>query len=91
MELRTADGTLVGRMDNGGLRMFGANGYVSMNFEEGFAGFDLNGNKLYWVAYDQFHMKKAVVEDEITLCGDIRFIEISNEENTGVGVVAVGV
>ena len=91
MELRTADGTLVGRMDNGGLRMFGATGYVSMNFEEGFAGFDLNGNKLYWVAYDQFHMKKAVVEDEITLCGDIRFIEISNEENTGVGVVAVGV
>lgn len=91
MELRTEDGTLVGRMDNQGLKTYGASGYLSMNYEEGFAGFDLSGNKLYWVAYDQFHMKKAVVEDEITLCGDIRFIEISNEENTGVGVVAVGV
>lgn len=90
MELRTADGTLVGRMDNLGLRMYGANGYVSMNYEEGFAGFDLNGNKLYWVASDQFHMRQAVVEDEITLCDKIRFIDISNADNTGVGIVAVG-
>lgn len=90
MELRTADGTLVGRMDNLGLRMYGANGYVSMNYEEGFAGFDLNGNKLYWVASDQFHMRKAVVEEEITLCDKIRFIDISNSDNTGVGIVAVG-
>lgn len=90
MELRTADGTLVGRMDNGGLRMFGASGYVLMNYEEGFAGFDLNGNKLYWVASDQFHMRQAVVEDEITLCDKIRFIDISNANNNGVGIVAVG-
>lgn len=90
LELRTADGTLVGRMDNLGLRMYGANGYVSMNYEEGFAGFDLNGNKLYWVASDQFHMKQAVVEEEITLCDKIRFIDISNSDNTGVGIVAVG-
>ena len=90
MELRTADGTLVGRMDNLGLRMYGANGYVSMNYEEGFAGFDLNGNKLYWVASDQFHMRQAVVEEEITLCDKIRFIDISNTDNTGVGIVAVG-
>ena len=90
LELRTADGTLVGRMDNGGLRMFGANGYVQMNYEEGFAGFDLNGNKLYWVASDQFHMRQAVVEEEITLCDKIRFIDISNENNNGVGIVAVG-
>lgn len=90
MELRTADGILVGRMDNLGLRMYGANGYVSMNYEEGFAGFDLNGNKLYWVASDQFHMKQAVVEEEITLCELIRFINISNADNTGVGIVAVG-
>lgn len=90
MELRTADGTLVGRMDNLGLRMYGQSGYVSMNYEEGFAGFDLNGNKLYWVASDQFHMKQAVVEEEITLCDKIRFIDISNSDNTGVGIVAVG-
>ena len=61
-----------------------------MNYEEGFAGFDLNGNKLYWVASDQFHMKQAVVEEEITLCELIRFINISNADNTGVGIVAVG-
>lgn len=90
MELRTADGTLVGRMDKDGLRMFGQSGYVQMNYEEGFAGFDLNGNKIYWVDSDQFHMRQAVVEEEITLCEKIRFIDISNTDNTGVGIVAVG-
>lgn len=89
MELRTADGTLVGRMDNTGLKMYGQSGYVQMNYDEGFAGFDLNGNKLYWVASEQFHMRQAVVENEITLCQMIRFIEIKNNDNTGVGVVAV--
>jgi hypothetical protein len=29
-------------MDNGGLKMFGQDGYVLMNYAEGFAGFDLN-------------------------------------------------
>lgn len=90
LQLRTADGTLVGQMDNNGLRMFGQDGYVLMNYEEGFAGFDLNGNKLYWVASDQFHMKKAVVEEEITLCQKLRFIEVNTSTNTGVALVSVG-
>lgn len=90
LQLRTADGTLVGQMDNDGLKMFGQDGYVLMNYEEGFAGFDLNGNKLYWVASDQFHMKKAVVEEEITLCQKLRFIEVNTSTNTGVALVSVG-
>lgn len=90
LQLRTADGTLVGQMDNGGLKMFGQDGFVLMNYAEGFAGFDLNGNKLYWVASDQFHMKKAVVEEEITLCQKLRFIEVNTSTNTGVALVSVG-
>lgn len=90
LQLRTADGTLVGQMDNNGLKMFGQDGYVLMNYAEGFAGFDLNGNKLYWVASDQFHMKRAVVEEEITLCQKLRFIEVNTSTNTGVALVSVG-
>lgn len=90
LQLRTADGILVGQMDNNGLKMFGQDGYVLMNYAEGFAGFDLNGNKLYWVASDQFHMKKAVVEEEITLCQKLRFIEVNTSTNTGVALVSVG-
>lgn len=90
LQLRTADGILVGQMDKGGLKMFGQDGFVLMNYAEGFAGFDLNGNKLYWVASDQFHMKKAVVEEEITLCQKLRFIEVNTANNTGVALVSVG-
>ena len=90
LQLRTEDGTLVGQMDKGGLKMFGQDGFVLMNYAEGFAGFDLNGNKLYWVASDQFHMRKAVVEEEITLCQKLRFIEVNTSTNTGVALVSVG-
>lgn len=90
LQLRTADGTLVATLDNQGFKSLGQDGYVLMNYTEGFAGFDLNGNKLYWVASDQFHMKKAVVEEEITLCQKLRFIEVNTSTNTGVALVSVG-
>ena len=83
-------------MDKNGLKMFGQDGgYVVMNEEVGFAGYDRNDNKIYWVDEDEFHMKKSVVEEEITLCNKLRFIPITIENNgtivnDGIGLVSVG-
>ena len=83
-------------MNENGLKMYGQDGgYVVMNEEVGFAGFDRNDNKIYWVAEDEFHMKKSVVEEEITLCNKLRFIPITIENNDtivndGIGLVSVG-
>ena len=88
--------TLIAEMNKNGLKMYGQDGsYVLMNNEVGFAGYDRNGNKIYWVAEDEFHMKKSVVEEEITLCNKLRFIpiEIYNNGtlvNDGIGLVSVG-
>ena len=65
-----------------------------MNNQVGFAGYDRNGNKIYWVSQDEFHMKKSVIEEEITLCNKLRFIpiEIYNNGtlvNDGIGLVSV--
>lgn len=95
LELYDENNSLVGLMDNNGLKMYGVDGsYVLMNNEVGFAGYDRNGNKIYWVSGEEFHMKKSVVEEEITLCNKMRFIPITITENgvvvnDGIGLVSV--
>lgn len=94
LELYDEANNLIGLMDKNGLKMFGTDGsYVLMNNDVGFAGYDSNGNKIYWVSQDEFHMKKSVVEEEITLCNKLRFIPIrltssGSVVNDGIGLVA---
>ena len=95
LEIYNDTNTLIGQMDKNGLKMFGADGsYVLMNSEVGFAGYDRNDNQIYWVSQDEFHMKKSVIEEEITLCNKLRFIPITITENgtvvnDGIGLVSV--
>lgn len=98
LELYDEAHTLIGEMTKNGLKMYGSDGsYVLLNNEIGFAGFDKNDNKIYWVDKDEFHMKKSVVEEEITLCNKMRFIPITiyNDEgnmiNDGIGLVSTNI
>lgn len=95
LEVYDEANNLVAQMDNNGLKMFGVDGsYVLMNNTVGFAGYDRLGNQIYWVSKDEFHMKKSVVEEEITLCNKMRFIPITlydgnnNIINDGIGLVS---
>lgn len=95
LEVYDETNNLVAQMDNNGLKMFGVDGsYVLMNNTVGFAGYDRLGNQIYWVSKDEFHMKKSVVEEEITLCNKMRFIPITlydtnnNITNDGIGLVS---
>ena len=96
LELYDNNNILVGLMDKDGLKMYGTNGdYVQMNNTVGFAGFNQNGTKIYWADSDQFHMTKAVIEDEITLSNRLRFIPITLYSgntmiNDGIGLVSTG-
>lgn len=88
--------TLIAELDKDGLKMYGVDGsYVLMNNTVGFAGYDRLGNQIYWVSKDEFHQKKSVVEEEITLCNKVRFIPITitdsndNVVNDGIGLVSV--
>ena len=94
IELYDDANNLVGLMNKDGLKMFGLDGsYVVMNDTVGFAGYDRNNNQIYWVNGDEFHMKKSVVEEEITLCSQLRFIPIqimsgNTVVNDGIGLVS---
>lgn len=94
LELYDDANNLVGQMNKNGLKMYGLDGsYIVMNDSVGFAGYDRNGNQIYWVNGDEFHMKKSVVEEEISLCNQLRFIPIQITENgtvvnEGIGLVS---
>ena len=95
LELYDESNNLIGEMSKNGLKMYGLDGsYVLINNDVGFAGFDRNGSKIYWVSEDEFHMKKSVTEEEITLCNKLRFIPITltdqndNIVNDGIGLVS---
>ena len=96
IEIYNESNSIIAIMDKNGLKMYGQDGsYVVMNQEVGFAGYDRNGNKIFWVNYDEFHMKKSVVEEEITLCNKLRYIPIQITDgntlvNDGIGFVSVG-
>lgn len=84
--LQVFDGqnALIGQLDNDGLKMYGQDGsYVLMNNQVGFSGYDRSGTRLYWVDGQEFHMKKSVIEEEITLCGMMRYIPITLYDGQG--------
>lgn len=97
LEVYDTANNLIAELNNNGLKMYGVDGsYILMNNSVGFAGYDRLGNQTYWVNGDEFHQKKSVVEQEITLCNKVRFIPITlydgnnNITNDGIGLVNVG-
>ena len=84
--------TLIGKFDKDGVILYGTNGtYLVMNPVVGFAGYDSGGNLTFWVSEDEFHMKKSVVEEEITLCNKVRFIPITLYDADGTTVINDGI
>ena len=97
LEVYDTANNLIAELNNNGLKMYGADGsYIVMNNEVGFVGYDRLGNQIYWVNGDEFHQKKSVIEEEITLCSKVRFIPITlydsnnNITNDGIGLVNMG-
>ena len=84
--------TIIGKFDKDGVILYGTNGtYLVMNPVVGFAGYDSEGNLTFWVSEDEFHMKKSVVEEEITLCNKVRFIPITLYDTDGTTVINDGI
>ena len=93
-----ADGNLIGIIGQNGVKMLGGVGdsdtgrpYVLMNNTVGFAGYDENDREMYWARGDEFHMKKTMAEEELTICEWMRFIKIELTGNKGIGLVSAEV
>lgn len=94
IEIYNEANNLIAEMNKNGLKMYGQDGsYILMNTSVGLSGYDRNNNRIYWADGDAFHMKKSEVEEEITLCGKMRYIPIEVTQNgithNGIGLVSV--
>lgn len=87
IEIYDVANTLIGTFDENGICVYGKDGSKVVINPEEFAGYDKNNDKIFWMNGDEFHMKKSVVEEEITLCNLARWLGIETEENTGIGIV----
>ena len=95
LEVYDEANNLIAELNKNGLKMHGVDGsYVLMNNTVGFSGYDRNDNRIYWVDEDEFHQKKSVVEEEITLCSKLRWLPIeiydgnNNLVNDGIALVS---
>lgn len=87
IEIYNIANQLIGTFDEHGICIYGTDGSrVIINPEE-FAGYDSQNHKVFWMNGDEFHMKKSVIEEEITLCGLARWLGIDTVDNTGIGIV----
>lgn len=90
LELYDEANTLIGEMNANGLTMYAKDGsYIKINNEVGFAGFDKNGNKIYWADGAVFRTNKFVANDEVTIGGKIRILPIKTGTHNGIGFVEV--
>lgn len=84
LEVYDETNNLISLLDKTGLTMYdNKGGYIKLNPEVGFAGYDRNGQKSYWADGDEFHQKKSVVEEEITIANKARIIPITVKDNDG--------
>lgn len=67
IEIYDETNKLICILDKNGLKMYGKDdSQIVLNPEIGFVGFDKYQNKIFWIDKDEFHMKKSIVEEEIT-------------------------
>lgn len=89
-ELYDSENRLISVMDKDGLTVYARNGdYVKLNAEEGFVGYNAQGNRVYWADGETFHMRNAEVENQIQIAGRIKIVPVATADNVGVGFVAI--
>lgn len=90
LELYDEANALIGEMNANGLTMYAKDGsYIKINNEVGFAGYNKNGEKIYWADGEIFATKKFVANDEVTIGGMMRILPIKTGTNNGIGFVEV--
>lgn len=89
IEIYDISNTLIGRFNENGICVFGTDGSKIIISASEFSGYDRNNNRIFWMNGDEFHMRKSVVEQEITIANKIRIIDIVTDTNNGVGFVVL--
>lgn len=90
LELYNSSNILICEINKDGISVYCNDGSsIKINAEVGLTAYNPQGAKIYWLSGDEFHMKKSVLEEEITIANKLRFVNITTDTNNGVGIVAM--
>ena len=99
MKIFDRNGVEMAVFDKNGIKIYGegsGNNRAYVLFDSnGMAGYDTSGNKIFWTNKQEFHMKKAVIEDEISCFGIGKFVRLTiydqNDDvvNDGIALVSI--
>ena len=88
---------ILGQISSDGIQMYGHDGScVAFDTTDGFAGYDINNNLIFYITNNEFHMKKSNIEEEVTLFDKMRYLPIqvtdssNNIVNDGIGLMTKG-
>ena len=88
---------ILGQISSDGIQMYGHDGScVAFDTADGFAGYDINNNLIFYITNNEFHMKKSNIEEEVTLFDKMRYLPIqvtdssNNIVNDGIGLMTKG-
>lgn len=90
MEIRSAGGSLLGRLDKDGLRMLANDGsHIEINASKGLVGYDAQGNPTYGVTDGVFYMANGYVNSSLAVGGLLKMVPIQTATSTGIAFVAL--
>lgn len=90
MEVRSAGGSVLGRLDKDGLRMWANDGSrIEVNASQGLVGYDAKGNATYGVTDGVFYMRNGYVQDSLAVGGLLKMVPINTDANEGIAFVAL--
>lgn len=90
MEVRSAGGSLLGKLDKDGLRMWANDGSrIEVNASQGLVGYDANGNPTYGVTDGVFYMANGYVDSSLAVGGLLKMAPIQTDASTGIAFVAL--
>lgn len=90
MEVRSAGGSVLGRLDKDGLRMWANDGSrIEINASQGLVGYDAQGNATYGVTNGVFYMRNGYVQDSLAVGGLLKMVPINTDANEGIAFVAL--
>lgn len=90
MEVRSAGGSVLGKLDKDGLRMWANDGSrIEVNASQGLVGYDAKGNATYGVTNGVFYMRNGYVQDSLAVGGLLKMVPINTDANEGIAFVAL--
>lgn len=90
MEILAGDGSVLGRLDKDGLKMWALDGSrIEVNAAQGLVGYDASGNASYGVTDGVFYMANGYVQSSLAVGGLLKMVPIQTDTSEGIAFVAL--